>query len=224
MTARRFLAMAMAAFLAYNFAQARPVALGVVVEANRAHLNPGSVSDGATVYDGDHFSTGTGGVLVLRGEGTFLELAAESELLLRRLANGAPVTEAELAEGTLVFRSSGSAALEVVADEARVRSAGEVQTTGQVRVIGPKELLLYARRGWLQFSYRGETEMIGEGKSYRVMLDPVDDDPQKKGPVRVGRNRRTFLLVAISAGAVGAVAAFTRIIGTRRLRAQTGLD
>jgi hypothetical protein len=42
------LAVELAALLAWNSAPARPNVVGVVVEANRVHLNAGAVSAGAT--------------------------------------------------------------------------------------------------------------------------------------------------------------------------------
>ncbi len=64
------LALAMAAFLAWNSVPAPPAVLGVVVGADRAHLNSGAVSEGATVYDGDHFLTEAGGMLRVRCDAT----------------------------------------------------------------------------------------------------------------------------------------------------------
>src|SRR5437773_8451251 len=72
---------------------------GQVVGADRAHLNSGAVSDGATVYDGDHFSTKAGGMLRVRCDATTLDLAEESAVIVRIRANGAQSMEAELSRG-----------------------------------------------------------------------------------------------------------------------------
>jgi ferric-dicitrate binding protein FerR (iron transport regulator) len=178
--------------------------LGVVVGADRAYLNNGAVSEGATVYDGDHFSTEAGGMLRLRGDGTTLDLAEESAVIVRCRADGVPGTETELSRGTLVFGATRAAALEITAQETLTRPAADTRTIGQVSVIGPRELRIYARRGALQFSYRGETRTIAEGESYRVILDPLEDEPKKKEVVKPGRQRKAFLFVAIGGGAVGA--------------------
>jgi len=66
MTACRFLTIVVAAFLAHTSALARPVVLGVVLEANRVHMNTATVTAGATVYDGDRYSTEARGTLRLR--------------------------------------------------------------------------------------------------------------------------------------------------------------
>jgi hypothetical protein len=206
MTLHHSLALEMAIFLAWTSGPAPPAVLGVVVGAERAHLNSAAGSEGATVYDGDHFSTEAGGMLLLRGDATALELAEESAVHVQRKTNGAQRVEAELSMGTLVFSSARAAALEIAALEALIRPAEDARTIGQVSIIGPKELRILARRGSLQFSYRGESRTIAEGESYRVILDPLEDEPGKMEPGKAGRQRKAFLFVAISGGAVGAAA------------------
>ncbi len=217
MTLRHSLALEMAAFLAWNSAPARPAVLGVVVEANRVHLNSGAVSEGATVYDGDQFSTEAGGMLRLRGDSTMVDLAEESALMVRSRANGAQGTEAELTKGTLVFRAARATALEIAALEARVRPVTDARTIAQVSVTGPKELCIYARRGPLQFSYRGEMATIAEGAAYRVILDPPDDDPNKKEAPKNDRKRKAFLFVAIGGGAAAAAVIIYENHGHKRM-------
>ena len=200
-------ALAMAGFLTWSFGPARPTVLGVVVEADRAHLNTIAVTDGATVYDGDCFSTEAGGMLFMQSHAAMLELAEESVATVRGKAISAQGTEAELSQGTLVFKAERSTAVEVVAKEARIRPVSETRTIGQVSVLEPNELRVYARRGSLQLLYRGEAETIAEGESYRVILDPSDDDAKRKGAVKAARVRKTFLLVAITGAIAGAATA-----------------
>ena len=71
-------------------------------------------------------------------------------------------------------------------------------------VTGPKELRIYAQRGPLQFSYRGETETIAEGAAYRVILDPPEDDPKKKVAPKASRKGKAFLFLATGGGAAAA--------------------
>jgi len=198
----------MAVFLAWSSVPASPAVLGVVAGAERAHLNSAAVSEGATIYDGDHFSTEPGGVLLLRGDATALDLAEESDVIVRSGANGVQNMVAELGRGTLVFRTTRAAALEIALLEALIRSLENARTIGQVTIIGPKELRIYARRGSLQFSYREETRTIAEGESYRVILDPPEDNPGKNEAVKGGRLRKPFLFAAIGRGAAGAAAVF----------------
>jgi len=206
MTLHHSLALEMAVFLAWNPLPASPAVLGVVAGAERAHLNSAAVSEGATVYDGDRLSTEPGGMLLLRGNATTLDLAEESAVIVRSGANGAQRMKVELSRGTLVFRTTRAAALEIAALEALIHPAQNVGTIGQVTIIGPKELRIHARRGSLQFSYREETRTIAEGEFYRVMLDPSEDDPKKKEAVNPGGRRKAFLFVAIGGGAAGVAA------------------
>ena len=203
MPLRHVLALQMTTLLAWSPVPARPSALGIVVEAERAHVNTTAVTAGTTIYNGDRYSTETRGALLLRAGTTMLELAEASAISLRNLANGAQSIGVELDQGTLLFGAARSADLEIVAREARVRPSAEGRTVAQISLMGPKELGIYAQRGGLLFSYRGETETIAQGESYRVILDPAEGDA-KKGTIKAARERKTFLLVAIVGGSVGA--------------------
>ena len=207
MTLRSLLTLQMVFLLAENSSPGHPAALGVVVEAYRAHLGGGAVSPGATVYDGDHFSTEEGGALRLRCNAALLDLAEKSAALVRHAEDGAQglEAEAELVQGTLVFSTTRAGELEIEAREAHIRPAGNGRTVAQVSVIGPKELHIYARRGAVLFAYRGESKTIAEGESYQVILDPAEDGSDKKQPAKKqGRSHKAFLLVAGGAGAAAA--------------------
>jgi hypothetical protein len=206
MTLHHSLALEMAVFLAWNPLPASPAVLGVVAGAERAHLNSAAVSEGATIYDGDHFSTEPGGVLLLRGDAATLDLAEESSVIVRGGGSGAQSMKVELGRGTLVFRTTRAAALEIAVLEALLRPAENARTIGQVTIIGPRELRIHALRGSLQFSYRGETRTIAEGESYRVILDPAENDPGKKEAPKPSGRRKAFLFTAIGGGAAGAAA------------------
>jgi len=202
MTLRHSLALQMAFLLAGNFPSRHPDVLGIVIEAYRAHVNTNAVSEGATVYDGDRFSTEQGGVMGLRGEGLALDLREESGATVHRRESGAPGTNVELSKGALLFSSERIAALEINAREARIRPAKDGRTVAQVSITGPKELCIFARRGSLEFSYHGEMETITEGAAYRVILNPADE-PQKKEPIKPARWGKAFLFIAIGGAAAG---------------------
>ena len=207
MTLRSLLTLQIAFLLAGPSAPGRPAVLGVVVEAYRAHLGGGAVSPGATVYDGDHFSTEEGGALRLRCNAALLDLAEKSVALVRHAEDGAQglEAEAELVQGTLVFSTTRAGELEIEAREAHIRPVGNGRTVAQVSVIGPKELHIYARRGAVLFSYRGESKTITEGESYEVILDPPEDGSvNKQTRPNAGRPPKAFLLVAGGAGAAAA--------------------
>jgi hypothetical protein len=207
MTLRFSLALQIVFLLARTSSPGRPAVLGVVMEAYRAHVGATAVSQGATVYDGDHFSTEKGGALRLRCNTALLEVASKSAVLVRRLGNETQdaETEAELIEGALVFSTVRAGELEIQALEAHIRPALEGRTVAQVGVIAPKELHIYARLGAVLFSYRGESKTIAEGESYRVILDPAEDGSGKNQTTQKGgRSPKPFLLVAGGAGAAAA--------------------
>jgi hypothetical protein len=207
MTLRSLLTLQIAFLLAGTSTPTPPEVLGVVVLADRARLNNGAVSEGATVYDGDNFSTEEGGALRLRCNAALLELAEKSVALVHHAGGGAQglQTQAELLQGTLVFSVAQAAELEIEARAARIRPAGNGRTAALVSVIGPKKLHIYARRGTVLFSYRGEGATITEGESYQVILDPPEDSSGKKQTTPSARRRsKAFLLIAAGAGAAAA--------------------
>lgn len=69
---------------------------------------------------------------------------------------------------------------------------------------GPKTLYIYARQGALLFSYEDETEVIPEGKAYRVTLGPPDDDSSEQaGRSPASRAQQQPARQGIFAGAAG---------------------
>lgn len=200
MTLRHALALAMADFLTLSSLPARPSVVGVVLAAKHVRLNTTTVTVGATVYDGDRFSTETGGMLRLRSGTTGLELAEASVMSVQNPADGAQGIEVNLQSGTLVFSSERVASLDVIAREASICPAADSRTVAQITVTGPKELVIRARRGAVRFSYRGETETLAEGKSYRVILDPPNNRP-KEEPLPPSKLPKGFKIVIIGEGA-----------------------
>jgi hypothetical protein len=171
----------------------------VVTRASGAHYNAAGVSTGATVYDGDRLSTESDGLLQFRGPGALLYLPGLSGITLHGLPNGAQV---QLRLGSLVFSTYKAAAMEVLADEAFIRPAGDGPTVAQVTVVGPKELRITARRGALELSYRNETEKIAEGTSCRVLLDSPESAAQpfpQRGPVKAANENKRLKIVMVAA-------------------------
>ena len=142
-------------------------------------------------------------MLLLRSDAVMIRLSGEGAMIVRSRANGG--TEAELDKGTLAFSAARGSTIEMVTLGARICPVGDARTFAQVSVAGPKELRICARQGSLQFSYRGETEMIAEGKSYRVILDPPEENPRQKGPIVPSRWPKGFKIAII--GEAGAVVA-----------------
>jgi hypothetical protein len=211
MTGRPFVATALAMALAGFPASARFAALGIITEADGAYLRDRRVSTGTTLYDGDRLSTEPDGVLRLRSGAAMLYLPGDSQITLRSEPNDEKGTLVDLTAGTLVFSTAQAAAAEIRANKASIRPAADTPTVGQITAVAPKLLYVYARRNSLKFSYRDESEIIAEGESYRVVLDPPEDDtsakPDSEHPRRnPSRRRKGFLFFLIGAGAAAAAA------------------
>lgn len=198
------LAIAMSFLLAGIPGGSKPDVLGVIVVAEGASLSGGSASEGTSVYDGDRLSTETGGVMQLRSGGVTLALNGGSSVIVRGNASSAgKAFEAELATGTITLSAMAEAAAEIQALGARIRRGADGRVIVQVRILGPKKFMVFARRGSVQVLYREESEMILEGKSYYVLLDPADGDDSKDPSARKAAKRgNTLVLIAVAAAAV----------------------
>jgi hypothetical protein len=185
--------------------EARAAVVGVVVQANRAQLGgAAAASVGTTIFDGDSLSTAADGSLRMRAGAALVYLGSESGVTLKQSAGGA---EAVLNRGLIVLSAVKAGTVGILANGASLRPAADVPTIAQVRILGPKELHVVAERGAIQFTYNGESEVIPEGASYRVVLDPPANMPaaqqapeptKKSGKYRKGF---LFLLFGIAGGA-----------------------
>lgn len=211
-----FLAVAVAFSLAGSSGSANPEALGFVVHAEHARLGSQSLSEGTTVYAGDQLFTEAEGSLQLTvGEDT-LSLTERSSAILHNVSVGnANEFSVELIVGSLVLSEKAGRAGEIVANTARVRPVTETRGVVQVWLVGPSELIILARRGPAQVSYRGESEIIAEGKAYRVLLSPAEDGTSDDhSPAQTRNRRRTLILVAVAAGAAAGITA-PLVLGTK---------
>jgi len=180
--------------------------LGVVTQSAGANINSSGVSAGATVFDGDYFTTTATGLVRVRAGAAQFYLAGHSNLKLHAASGG---TLAQLVAGTLVFSSVKIDAMDVEVAQAHIRPASDQPTVAQISVAGPKEIDIRATRGPLHFSYKGESKIIPEGSAYRFVLDPPEDAlfpasgafPGKQLPGPSGRENRKFLYFIIGASA-----------------------
>ncbi|HVH73118.1 MAG TPA: hypothetical protein VNB49_18690, partial [Candidatus Dormibacteraeota bacterium] len=98
-------------------------------------------------------------------------------------------------------RSAPRAAPQLKSLPAHTRPITDTRAVGQVSATGTKEFRIYAA-GIIAVSYRGETETIAGGKSYRVILDPPDDSPKRKEPLRPAQWPKPFKVVIIGVAVV----------------------
>lgn len=176
--------------------------LGVVTQASRANVLRANVSAGTTVYDGDSFTTASDGLLRVRVGAAQFYLPGQSTLTLHSAPGGAI---ASLTSGTIVFSSAKAAAMDIEFAQAHIRPISDQPTVAQVSAVSARELEVRAQRGALQFSYKGETEVILEGTSCRILLDPTDEEasaaapafPDQAGPKHGRKRRKGFIILLI---------------------------
>jgi hypothetical protein len=200
---QRLLAVAMSSLLAGIPGGSKPDVLGIIVVAEGASLSGGSASEGTSVYDGDRLSTEADGTLQLRSGGITLALSGASSVIVRTNASGAGKEfDAELASGTVTLWVAAEAAAEIEALGARIRPVTNGRVIVQVRIVGAKKLLVSARRGSVQVFYGEESELILEGKSYYVLLDPEDGDNSKElSAKKAGKRGGALVLIAVAVAA-----------------------
>jgi hypothetical protein len=179
--------------------------LGTVIAADHAHVGQATAAVGTTIFGGDYLSTETQGSVQVRAGAARLLLLSSSTAIVND-NEGAP--SAKLLVGTATFSTGNAHAFTLFASTAIIRSQTDAPTIGQVTFLSEKELLVTAKRGGLIVTVADETQVIPEGTSYRVLLDPdLAQGPegagsgkgggpgsQKGGPLKAGRSR--FLIVA----------------------------
>jgi hypothetical protein len=145
---------------------------------------------------------------LLIGE-AMLYVTEQSSVIVHQDANAAAKEfEAELVSGTAVISVKAGTTGEIVASSARVRPLSDTRGVVQVGLVGPHELMVFARRGPAQISYRGESETIAEGKSYRVLLNPSDDSGSGvQGAKKSGKQGRALLVIAVGVATAAGITA-----------------
>jgi hypothetical protein len=181
-----------------------PKALGLVVESSSATLDSTSATIGTTVFSGDALETQAGGLMRLRVGSSQLYLLAGSAATLVQ-PDATP--QAHLLRGTVGFSTLAPNQLELDTPVGVIRSVSGAY--GQVRVVGPEEVVVTSMRGNLTVDLDGDVHTIESGKSYDVTLEPdgqpASDDTQVK-PVK--RRRRLKLGVIIVVGSQAVVGYF----------------
>jgi hypothetical protein len=186
--------------------------LGTVIAAEHAHVGQAVADVGTTVYGGDKLSTEQEGSVQVRAGAARLLLKGASAAIVSN-NEGAP--SAQLVLGTATFSTGNANAFTLFASKAAIRAQTNAPTIGQVTYLNEKELLVTARHGGLTVTVEDDTQVVAEGQSYKILLDPPADaqEPagagsgaqqghhQGGGPLKAGRSR--FLIVATALIAAG---------------------
>ena len=207
---RKFLAAAVVLALTSIPALAGPASpvLGTVITADKAHVGEGTAAVGTTVFGGDRISTESQGSVQVRTGAARLLLLGSSAAEVND-TEGAP--SARLLVGTATFSTGNAHAFTLYASKAAIRAQSDLPTIGQVTYLNDKELLVTSKRGPLTITVDGETQLIADGGTYHVYLDPdAAQGPQGAGsgsgpggrggsPLKAGRSRFLIVVVAVTA-------------------------
>ena len=165
-----FLATASLALAPLSSAQDTP--LGVVLQANLAHVRQSSLTEGASVFAGEEINTDVGGAADIRIGSSRYSLAASSFGRFYPAGASGAVGKgsiAELTTGTLTFRRDNADSVEVVASDVRIVPEGDTPATGQVTIFSPCKISVTAITGDLQVTAGTETHIVAEKESYEVL-------------------------------------------------------
>jgi len=183
--------------------------LGTIVTADHARVGDSAAEVGTTIYTGDRLTTDQQGSVQLRAGAARLLLQSASAAVVND-TEGAP--SARLLLGTATFSTGNAKAFTLYASRAAIRAQSDGPTIGQVTYLSETELLVTSKRGPLTITVDGETQLIDEGASYRVVLEsPAEaqgpegagSNKREKGmngpPLRAGRNYFTIFAVGATA-------------------------
>ena len=188
--------------------------LGIVVASHSATLGNGVASDGATLYNGDRLVTSSNGGLSLRSGDAMLYMSGSTQVTLHRTPSHNPaitksLIRADVSSGSISFSLSPDQYFLVSTHGALIGPAAPMPTLGEIIIIDRRSFEIRARRGPLKIVCRDDSELIPEGKSYRVVLDDRSDTSVpatiKTRPTRPAGHRRFIFLFLIGVAAVGAI-------------------
>jgi hypothetical protein len=187
--------------------------LGTIIAADRAHVGSAAADVGTTAYAGDKLSADNPGSVQLRAGAARFLLQSGSTAVVDS-SEGAP--SANLLAGTATFSTGNAHAFTLYVSTAAIRAQTDAPTIGQVTFLNPKELVVTARRSGLTVTVADETQVVKEGESFRVLLDPSDaQEPagagsgssqgptQSGGPLKAGRSRFLIMATALTAAGTG---------------------
>lgn len=189
----------MAAWPAFG-ATAQP--LGLVIQAQDAHLEAAVAAAGATVYPGDGLSTDSGGTLRLKVGGGQIYMLSQTGM---RLAQVDGYVQADVARGTVGFSSGSADRMQLQTPMGVVRAAGGKPAYGQVSILSPTQMTISAFTGDLELNYNGDVHEISAGNSYSVSLeaDPASSAQGPSGSGTTSAINHHIIVKVIAAAVVG---------------------
>ena len=182
--------------------------LGLVTQAENAHIGSAKVSIGTTIFPGDTIATEAGGALRLNFGSSQLYLLSASSATLSQNAS-ATMVHAVVGRGTVGFSSTGTDHIELEIPQGILRAANSQPAYGQVTIVGPLEVIISTYRGTLSLDHDGEVRDIPAGRSYRVTmeLEPAATAAPPQAPAGVGGSNKRALNTPALVWAIVAVGA-----------------
>jgi hypothetical protein len=182
-------------YMPANAASEKP--LGLVIQAQLAHLDSADAAIGTTVYSGDALDTQEGGTLRLKVGASQLYLLSGSAATFAPSDSGAHVN---VIRGTVGILSINPNQIELETSLGTVHAANGSAAYGQVRIIGPEEMIVSAYRGNLVIDRDDEEHVVEAGKSYDVKLEPESEPASQVVSPTNHRKRRRLALILIIVG------------------------
>ena len=146
-----------------------------------------------------------------------LYMSGSTQVTLHRTPSNNPVIQkslirADVSSGSISFSLSPDQYFLISAHGALIGPAAPMPTLGEITILDRRSFEIRARRGPLKIVYRDDSEIIPEGKSYRVELDDSTDTTNPKTPTSIrtrqahpAARRRFILLFLIGTAAIAAV-------------------
>jgi hypothetical protein len=170
--ARRFLSLSSLALLSFGgvaLGQTPGTPLGIVGKAVSAHIGNTPVSEGATVYSGDHISTDDSGSLQVNIGKLTVELQANSSAHIYTAPYGAVV---ELNSGSILYSTPGGGSnVVIVASDVRVTPVLGMADFGRVAIEDKCNVQVQSEKGQADVRVGSEAKTVEQGKSYRVRAE-----------------------------------------------------
>lgn len=183
-------------------------ALGMVAQAEHAHLDGVSAVTGAAIYSGDAVETENPGALRLRLGTGQLYFSADSAATLSAHSGVAGV---KLVRGSASFSVPDSTQFELETPAGTLRGSGRSSTRAHVAINNPRELIVSAVRGDLILDNDGEFYTIAEGRTFRVVIDDESGSPAPNRPSTNTRHpKRKLLFFLLYGGGLVAVSTAAR--------------
>jgi FecR-like protein len=140
--------------------------VGMITKTQSARIGSSDAPDGTTIYSGDYLSTAADGLLQVRVGNLTLELKGSSAAHIFRATYGVVIA---LNHGSVAYnKPSGQPNVVIVASDVRITPVVNTAATGSVSMEDRCNLLIQSQHGEVYVQVGSESQMVEQGKSFRV--------------------------------------------------------